>query len=433
MRLDDALVGDAADELHMVGARDGHDVPDAGPEGDVGIAVIVNPALRTVALEALGGVFARRGRVERGHGVDKAVVRQPAPVDVDAAGGVLVIVLAHVDRAGHHQRGHTVRRDGRHGGVVVAGERIGRGLVARVGEIVDVRLDLDALVDLERFVDRQVEEGVVVVRQKVGSQHAVKRLGKCLVVVLADAELVELEVVHALERRQAQRLGGACGQVGGELREIAVGLNERRAVVRRGDGGQRVDPAALAAEEKRARLHTGGFGRGDLLRAAVGKDLEEQARRRSAEAVADEVHGALCAPAFEQRRLIVDAVALVAEVLRVLDAVVRARTDELRVQLARAIPRARERADGGGVGLIALRGQIVRQAAGGHAPVGHDAENFVALTPAEQAVHEHDRVVRAGLRICRGGRDGAQAQRQHERQQQAQKSTCFFHGFPPVS
>ena len=84
VRLDDALVGDAADELHMVGARDGHDVPDAGPEGDVGIAVIVNPALRTVALEALGGVFARRGRVERGHGVDKAVVRQPAPVDVDA-------------------------------------------------------------------------------------------------------------------------------------------------------------------------------------------------------------------------------------------------------------------------------------------------------------------------------------------------------------
>ena len=199
VRLDDALVGDAADELHVVGARDGHDVPDAGLEGDVGIAVIVDPALCAVALEALGGVFVRRGRVEGRDGVDKSVVRQPALVDVDAPGGVFVIVLAHVDRAGHHQRAHAVRRDGRHGGVVVAGERIGRGLVARVGEVVNIRLDLDALVDLERLVDRQVEEGVVVVRQEIGFEHTVKRLGKCLVVVLADAELVELEVVHALE------------------------------------------------------------------------------------------------------------------------------------------------------------------------------------------------------------------------------------------
>ena len=417
----------------MVGARDGHDVPDAGPEGDVGIAVIVDPALRAVALEALGGVLVRRGRVEGGDGVHEAVVRQPALIDVDAAGGVLVIVLAHVDGAGHHQRAHAVRRDDRHGGVVVAGERIGRGLVARIGEVVDVRLDLDALVDLERLVDRQVEERVVVVRQEVGSQHAVERLREGLVVVLADAELVELEVVHALERRQAQRLGGGRGQVGGELGKVAVGLNERCAVVRRGDGGQRVDPVALAAEEERARLHTGGLGRGDFLRAAVGENLEEQARRRAAEAVADEVHGALRAPAVEQRRLIVDAVALVAEVLRVLDAVVCARADELCVQLACAVPRARERSDGGGIGLIALRGQIIRQAAGGHAPVGHDAEDLVALPPAEQAVHEHDRVVRAGLVIGRGGRDGAQAQRQHQRQQQAQKSTCLFHGFPPVT
>ena len=276
---------------------------------------------------------------------------------------------------------------------MVAGERIGRGLVARIGEVVDVRLDGDALVDFERFVDCQVEKRVVVVRQKVGFEHAVERLGKGLVVVPADAELVELEVVHALERRQAQRLGGGRGQVGGELGKVAVGFNERRAVVRRGDGGQRVDPVALAAEEERARLHTGGLRRGDFLRAAVGEDLEEQARRRAAEAVADEVHGALRAPAVEQRRLIVDAVALVAEVLRVLDAVVRARADELRVQLACAVPRARERADGGGVGLIALRGQIIRQAAGGHAPVGHDAEDLVALSPAEQTVHEHDRVV----------------------------------------
>ena len=149
VRLHDALVGDAADKLHMVGARDGHDVPDAGTEGDIGIAVIVDPALRAVLPAAVGGVFVRRGRIEGGDGVDQPVVRQPAAIDVDAAGGVLVIVFAHVVRERQHQRAHTVRRDGRYGGIVVSGARIGRGLVACVGEIVDVRLDGDALVDLQ--------------------------------------------------------------------------------------------------------------------------------------------------------------------------------------------------------------------------------------------------------------------------------------------
>ena len=377
----------------MVGARDGHDIPDAGTEGDIGIAVIVDPALRAVLLAALGGVFVRRGRIEGRDGVDQPVVRQPAFVDVDAAGGVLVIVFAHVVRERQHQRAHTVRRDGRHGGIVVSGARIGRGLVACVGEIVDVRLDGDALVDLQRLVDREVEEGVILVREEVRAQHALERVRKGLIVVLADAELVELKIIHALEFGQPQHLGCGGGKLGRSLCKVCVALNERRAVVRRGDGGQRVHPAALAAEEKRARLDTGGPGCGDLLRAAVGEDLKEKARGRAAEAVADEVHGTLCAPAVKERLLIVDAVALVVEVLRVLDAVVRARASELRIELTRAVPRARERTDGGGIRLVALRGQIVRQAAGGHAPVGHDAVDPVALSPAEQTVHEHDRVV----------------------------------------
>ena len=40
-------------------------------------------------------------------------------------------------------------------------------------------------------------------------------------------------------------------------------------------------------------------------------------------------------------------------------------------------------------------GQIVRQAAGGHAPVGQHGVDAGALAPAHQAVHEHDRVVLA--------------------------------------
>ena len=230
-------------------------------------------------------------------------------------------------------------------------------------------------------------------RQEIGFEHALERLCKGLIVVLADAELVELEIIHALEFGQPQHLGCGGGKLGRGLCKVCVALNERRAVVRRGDGGQRVHPAALAAEEKRARLDTGGPGCGDLLRAAVGEDLKEKARGRAAEAVADEVHGTLCAPAVKERLFVVDAVALVAEVLRMLDAVVRARADELRIELTRAIPCARERTDGGGIRLIALRGQIVCQAPCGHAPVGHDAVDPVALSPAEQTVHEHDRVV----------------------------------------
>ena len=113
-------------------------------------------------------------------------------------------------------------------------------------------------------------------------------------------------------------------------------------------------PAALAAEEKRARLDTGGFGCGDLFRTSVGEDIEEETRGRAAEAVTDEVHGTLCAPAVKERLLVVDAVAVVAEVLRMLDAVIRARADELRIELARAIPCARDRADGSGIRFIAL-------------------------------------------------------------------------------
>ncbi len=59
---------------------------------------------------------------------------------------------------------------------------------------------------------------------EIGFEHTVKRLGKCLVVVLADAELVELEVVHALSDDSSSAPGGGRGQVGGELGKVAVGL-----------------------------------------------------------------------------------------------------------------------------------------------------------------------------------------------------------------
>lgn len=69
-------------------------------------------------------------------------------------------------------------------------------------------------------------------------QHALERLREGLAVVLADAELVELEVVHTLEYGQTQRLGDRGGELGCDHRKVTAGLNERRTVVWCGDGGQ---------------------------------------------------------------------------------------------------------------------------------------------------------------------------------------------------
>ena len=392
---------------------------------DVGVAVVIRPALLAVLRQA--GAVAVDG-VEGGHGVDHAVVRPPALVDVEAAGGVLVIVFAHVDRAGVEQRPHPGRRD------VVAGDRVLHGLVAGVGEVVDVRLDADAVVDLERSVDRQVEKSVVVVRHEVGAEHALQRLEHGLVRILVDAELLELEVIEILDLRDAEALGERLGQICCRVHDRAVGLDEGRAVVGRGDLGHGVHPAALAAGEQRTRRSAGGLGRGNFLGAAVGHQLEELARGRAAEAVTDEVDGVLCAPAGEERLVIGDAVARVVVRRSVRRAVIDRRAGQLGIELARAVPCAGDRADGGRVRLIAERVEVACQAAGGHAPVGQHGVDAGALPPAHQAVHEHDRVVlaaRAGL-VCGRRRKDAQARGQNERQQQAQKTFAVFHHvFPP--
>ena len=99
----------------------------------------------------------------------------------------------------------------------------------------------------------------------------------------------------------AEALGERLGQVRGHVHDRAVGFNEARAVMRRCDLGHGVHPAALAAGEQRARCGAGGLGRCDFLRAAVCHQLEKQARRRAAEAVADEIYGAARAPAVKER------------------------------------------------------------------------------------------------------------------------------------
>ena len=117
--------------------------------------------------------------------------------------------------------------------------------------------------------------------------------------------------------------------------------------MRCGDLGHGVHPAALAACEQRTRRGAGGLGRRDFLGAAVGHQLEELARGRTAEAVTDEVDGVLCAPAGKERLVIGDAVARVVVRCSVRRAVVDRRAGQLGIELARAVPRAGDRADGG--------------------------------------------------------------------------------------
>ena len=398
----------------------GHHVPHAGLIVDVGVTVLLDIAgLAALGQAAAGAV----GRVQGGDGVDKTVIRGPALVDPEAAGGRLVIIAAHLVCKRHEQRRHI---DGRR---ALAGDRALARLVAGIGEVVHIGLDLNIVVELQRAVDRQVAEHVVVVRQEVRVQHTVERLEHGLAVLAVEAELLKLEVIHALEVRDAEQLCHGGRGLGGELRHVAAALKEGRAVVRGSQRRQGIDPVGLAALEERGDLCAGGLGRGLLLRGAVGQNIEEQTDRCAAEAVADEVDLFVRAPAFKQRLVIRHAVARVAVLGGVGGAVVHGRAGELGIELARAVPRTRERADGGGVALIALARQVRHQIAR-QAPIRGHGVDLVVFAPAHQAVDVNGRVALGArlLRVCGGCRQEQQAPGHHQREQQAQKLLALFHG-----
>ena len=407
-------------EVAVVIVAHGHHVPHAGLIADVGVAVALDIAGLAALGQALSGAV---GRVQGRDGVHKAVVRRPALVDLETAGSRLVIIAAHLVCKRHEQRRHIGGRR------ALAGEGALARLVAGVGEVVHIRLDLNVVVELQRAVDRQVTEHVVVVRQKVRVQHAVERLEHGLAVLAVEAELLELEVVHALEVRDAEQLCHGGRDLGGELRHVAAAFEEGRAVVRGCQRRQRIDPVGLAALEKRGDLRAVGLGRSLLLRRAVGQNVQKQADRRAAEAVADEVDLLVRAPAFKQRLVIRHAVARVAVFGRVGRAVVNGRAGELGIELARAIPRARQRANGGGIALIALARQVRHQVAR-QAPVRSHGVDLVACAPTHQAVDVNGRVAFGTglLRVCGGGRQKQQASGHHQREQQTQKLLALFHG-----
>ena len=104
-------------------------------------------------------------------------------------------------------------------------------------------------------------------------QHTQRRRRERFVRVAPDAELVEPEVIHALERRDAERAGRAQKQRRERVCRVRLHIEKRGPVVRRGNGHQCVHPARLAAGEQRRGHFARGLGRVHFLRAAVCKQL----------------------------------------------------------------------------------------------------------------------------------------------------------------
>ena len=141
--------------------------------------------------------------------------------------------------------------------------------------------------------------------------------------------------------------------------------------------------------------------------------------------MAHEVDGPVRTPIGHERGRIRRAEARVAEVLRVRDAVVGGAAGELGIELARAVPRARDDAHRGGAAVIPAGVEITQHVARCEPPVGHRAVERVARAPAQQAVHEHGRV-----RCAAAGRCVRQQARAYFQRLLQQLLRCL-HGAPP--
>ena len=234
--------------------------------------------------------------------------------------------------------------------------------------------------------------------------------------------MLKLEIVHALELGKAKGGSHVIYEVSDDLGGDITGLDKGRSVVRSRNSRERIDPIALAAFKQRGDLGSLGLCRLDLLRAAVCKQLKEQARRCTAEAVSDEVYLLLRTPALEQGLIISYAVAIMSLGGRVRGTVIDRRAGELSVKFAGSVPRAGERPDLSGVALIALSRQVFHEIAGRHAPIRHDRIEHRPVAPAHEAVNEHEGIVI--LRVCLlcRSRDGHEAAKQQHREHQTEKS-----------
>ena len=149
------------------------------------------------ALRRLAGhkVRVRRAAgVPGGDRVDQPVVRQP--------------IARHTRTVAPH-RGRKRPEQRRHGrvGLLVMREQARQRPATGDGKIPRVWQGRDARVERACARGAQIVKGVVARRERILRQHTQRRRRERFVRVAPDAELVEPEVIHALERRDAERAG----------------------------------------------------------------------------------------------------------------------------------------------------------------------------------------------------------------------------------
>ena len=160
-------------------------------------------------------------------------------------------------------------------------------------------------------------------------------------------------------------------------------------------------PVLLAAFEQVGQFalrRAGTF----FLRTVI-QQFDERAGRRAAEGVTDEIDlldlafRVQLAPVRDERFVISVTVAPVTELFRMDFSVVHRTADDLRVQLARAVPHGVERAETRLVHFEAgFAGRLYDVAVRPEAEVGEDLREQRLLAVAEEPVHHNERIV-AGL------------------------------------
>ena len=227
--------------------------------------------------------------------------------------------------------------------------------VAADGEVINIVLHLYPVVYLQRIVYGEVVYCIVIMTHEVAAvEDSDEILHISLAVLAVDPEMLKLEIVHTLKLGKAESCAEIIDCIGYHLGRNITGFDKRGSVVRRRNRRERIHPVALAALKQRRYLCACRLCGRDLFRAAVCKQLEEQARRRAAEAVSDEIDFLLRAPALKKRLFVGYAVAIVTFGRRVRSAVVNRSADKLRIKLARSVPCSGERSDLSGIALVAL-------------------------------------------------------------------------------
>ncbi len=192
--------------------------------------------------------------------------------------------------------------------------------------------------------------------------------------------------------------------------DVEDGVAQGGAVVRRGDGRDAADPAGLAAS---VQLAVAGVD------VAMFQQFDQRPDRGAALAVADHVQRMARVPGRIQRRRIALRIAQrigrpafdglgVALAVDVLRAIVDAAALELGVEFGRPLAVGRDRADDGGEDRV--RALVCAQVGGDvalAAPIQEAAARKLVGAEAEEAVHQHDRIVVRGA-------GGAGQQRQHQ-------------------